>query len=116
MDEIMASFEMKLTQAAFEAIASGRKTIESRLFDEKRSVLKVGDVIEFSMADNLYLKIAVKIKELHRFATFAELFSAFPAENFGGSSKEDLLENIRNFYSTSEEKKFGVVGIVIEKI
>lgn len=112
----MASHEMKLAQVAFEAVASGRKTIESRLFDEKRSALRVGDVIEFSMADNLALKVSVEIKALHRFATFAELFSTFPAEKFGGNSKEDLLKDISNFYSIAKEKKLGVVGIVIEKI
>lgn len=112
----MAIFQMKLSRAAFEAIESGRKTIETRLFDKKRSKLNVGDVIEFSMGENIDLRVTANVKGLYRCESFAELFSTFPAEKFGGNSKEDLLENIYSFYSVDDEKKFGVVGIIIEKI
>lgn len=44
---------MKLSQEPFDKIASGEKIIESRLFDEKRRLIKVGDEIEFSQNDNL---------------------------------------------------------------
>lgn len=40
-------------QRPFEKIKSGSKTIEMRLFDEKRQRISVGDFIEFSSADNL---------------------------------------------------------------
>lgn len=39
--------EMKLLEDPFEQIKSGAKTVEIRLFDEKRKVLRVGDIIEF---------------------------------------------------------------------
>ena len=112
----MAIFQMKLSGVAFAAIESGHKTIETRLFDEKRSRLNVGDVIEFSMNENIDSKITARVKGLYRCESFTELFSAFSPDKFGGSSKEDLLENIYNFYSVDDEKKFGVVGIIIEKI
>lgn len=44
---------MKLNRDPFEKIKSGSKTIEMRLFDEKRQRISVGDFIEFSSADNL---------------------------------------------------------------
>ena len=37
--------ELKLTAEPFEAIAAGNKTIESRLFDEKRQAIQLGDII-----------------------------------------------------------------------
>ena len=40
--------KMKLNKSPFERIKNGTKTIEFRLFDEKRQQIKVGDKIEFS--------------------------------------------------------------------
>ena len=42
---------MKLNRDPFEKIKSGSKTIEMRLFDEKRQRISVGDFIEFSSAE-----------------------------------------------------------------
>ena len=38
-------FNMKLSPKPYDMIASGKKTIELRLLDEKRSQIKVGDII-----------------------------------------------------------------------
>lgn len=40
--------EMKLQRQPFEGIKSGKKRIEMRLYDEKRSLIKVGDDICFT--------------------------------------------------------------------
>ena len=39
--------KMNLWNDSFEAIKCGSKTIEMRLNDEKRSLIKIGDEIEF---------------------------------------------------------------------
>ena len=39
--------EMKLYPAPFDSIKSGRKTVEMRLNDEKRQLIKIGDRIRF---------------------------------------------------------------------
>ena len=39
--------KMNLNPEPFEMIFSGQKTIELRLNDEKRQMIKVGDMIEF---------------------------------------------------------------------
>ena len=39
---------MKLKNEPFVSIKNGLKTIEMRLFDEKRKQIKVGDTIEFT--------------------------------------------------------------------
>ena len=39
---------MKLQESPFERIKSGTKTVEFRLYDEKRSKINIGDQIEFS--------------------------------------------------------------------
>ena len=39
---------MKLNESPFDRIKNGTKTIEFRLYDDKRKQIKVGDKIEFS--------------------------------------------------------------------
>ena len=43
---------MKLDPQPFESIKSGEKTIELRLFDEKRQLINVGDTIVFTDTQN----------------------------------------------------------------
>ena len=40
--------KMKLNQSPFDRIKNGTKTVEFRLYDDKRKQIKVGDKIEFS--------------------------------------------------------------------
>lgn len=105
--------QMKLGTVPFEKIASGAKVIESRLFDEKRQAIKVGDSIEFTCSEDEAKKVSVQVVALHRYPSFAELFSAFSPEEFGGVSKDELLKEINTFYSQEDIKKYGVVGVRI---
>ena len=45
--------KMKLNESPFEMIKNGTKTIEFRLYDEKRQGVKIGDKIEFSKLPDL---------------------------------------------------------------
>ena len=105
--------EMQLSIRPFEKIVRGAKVIESRLYDEKRQAIKVGDRIEFTCTDNPAQKVSVQVIALHRHPSFDELFSAFLPEEFGGVSKSELLKEINTFYSEEEVKKYGVLGIHI---
>lgn len=105
---------MKLAKEPFEKITSGQKIIESRLFDEKRRLINVGDEIEFSQNDDSRKKAMTKVTALYRYDSFENLFSDFPPEYFGGTSKEFLLTEISQFYPKEEQEKYGVVGIRIE--
>lgn len=105
---------MKLAKEPFEKIANGQKIIESRLFDEKRQLISIGDEIEFSQNDDSKKVVKTRVKDLYRQDSFENLFSDLPLEYFCGVSKEFLLEEISQFYSKEEQKKYGVVGIKIE--
>lgn len=107
----MTTHIMKLAKIPFEKIASGQKIIESRLFDEKRKAINVGDLIELVCVDDPTRKVTTKVDALYRYQSFENLFSDFPANHFGGDSKEALLEEIRKYYSIEEERQHGVVGI-----
>ena len=75
--------KMKLKLSPFEKIKNGSKTIELRLYDEKRQRVSIGDFIEFTCLDDPKQKIQTRVTALHRFNSFAELYAALPKEKLG---------------------------------
>ena len=108
------TYQMRLATEYFEKIKNGTKTIECRLYDEKRKELKVGDTIEFSDAQNDQHKIISEIIALHPFPSFSDLLDHFPIASLGGESNDEMLTALKKFYSDEDEKKYGVVGIEIK--
>ena len=53
--------KMKLNESPFENIKNGTKTVEFRLYDEKRQKVKVKDQIEFSKLPDLQEKLLVEV-------------------------------------------------------
>ena len=58
--------KMRLNESPFERIKNGTKTIEFRLYDEKRRQIKIGDKIEFSKLPELQETILVEVLELYK--------------------------------------------------
>lgn len=112
----MTIHKMKLATAPFEKIASGDKVIESRLYDEKRRQVNLGDQIEFTCNDDASKKVVTIVRALYRYPDFENLFSDFSPSLFSGTSKGKLLEEIETFYTKEEQNKYGVVGIRIEVV
>lgn len=108
--------EMRLTKGPFEKVQNGTKVIESRLFDSKRKLINPGDEILFRLADDETQKVRTRVIAIFRYRSFKELMTDFPASMFGGDSTEDLLAEIRSFYSEEEEKAYGVVGVKVERM
>ena len=94
----------------------GTKTIEMRLYDEKRRTVQVGDEIEFSNNDTGKI-LQTKVLNLHHFQNFEELYKCFDKEKLG-YHKEEIAKpaDMSQFYSDEDIKKYGVVGIEIELI
>ena len=105
--------EMRLQPKPFLQIQAGTKTIELRLFDEKRQQLTIGDEIRFIRIDDPDLSIVTKVIELRRYDSFEELFQNTPPHLTGSESADDW-KLMRQYYSEEEETKYGVVGIVIK--
>ncbi len=103
---------MKLKNSPFWKIQKGRKTVELRLYDEKRQKVKVGDQIEFTNLEDRSQKIVTEVKALHLFESFAELFRALPGEAMGFAPHETPdPEIMQEYYSAEEQALYGVVGI-----
>ena len=106
---------MKLHAAPFEKIKSGEKTIELRLFDEKRQKIQVGDFIVFTNTTTGE-KLQAKVEQLHRFDSFEELYKALPLLQCGYTAEDVATahpDDMHAYYSAEEQQKYGVVGIEI---
>lgn len=107
-------YEMKLKAKPFEKIASGRKTIELRLFDDKQRRLDIGDEIIFENLENSERRIAVIVKSLHRYATFEDMFKDIPLEKCGNAitdTPKEAADRMSQYYSEDQIQKYGVLGI-----
>lgn len=105
--------KMRLNHSPYLKIKSGMKTIELRLYDDKRQKVCIGDFIEFSDTDSGE-NLIVQVKELHRFSSFKDLYNALSAYKFGYSADEEANpDDMLSYYSLEEQIKYGVVGIEI---
>ena len=110
----MKTHSMNLQPAPFTKIKSGKKSIELRLYDEKRRQIQAGDEILFTQTESGEM-LRAKVIALYPFASFRELYSALPLEKCGYAAGERALpEDMRAYYSAEDELKWGVVGIEIQ--
>lgn len=103
--------KMKLNESPFEMIKNGTKTIEFRLYDEKRQGVKIGDKIEFSKLPDLQEKLLVDVLELYQEDTFERLFRKL------SFNEEEVIRKTRamhEIYSPEKEQQYGVLGIKIK--
>lgn len=108
--------EMNLWHESFEKIKGKTKTIEMRLNDEKRSIIKIGDIIEFNDTSSGE-KIRCTVLNLFRYADFETLYQNHNKQSIGYRENEtadpaDMLA----YYSEENIKKYGVIGIEITVI
>ncbi len=111
---------MTLHAAPFEAIRAKRKTVELRLYDEKRRRVFVGDHIVFSRRDTDE-ELTVVVRALHRFSDFAALYTSLlpimGAVALGYAPGETARpEDMALYYTPEEIYRWGVVGIEIELV
>ena len=110
-NNFMTTHQLKLAAEPFNAIISGNKTIESRLYDTKRQKIQIGDRIIFTNRDNSEQTVTAEVVGLLRYATFRDLFSHNNPRKFGGDNVEWLENQISEFYSVEDQKIYGVIGI-----
>ena len=110
-NNFMTTHQLKLATEPFNAIISGNKTIESRLYDTKRQKIQIGDQIIFTNRDNSEQTVTTEVVGLLRYATFRDLFSHNNPRKFGSDNVEWLENQISEFYSIEDQKIYGVIGI-----
>ncbi|VHA74203.1 RNA-binding protein [Streptococcus pyogenes] len=97
---------MVLSPKPFEMIASGTKTIELRLNDEKRQKVQVDDAIVFVRTDDSSQMLWTKVVELHYFDDFVQLYQSLPLDNCGYRKEELEMarpEDMERYYSQEQQ-------------
>lgn len=107
----------QLNDGPFESISNRTKTIEMRLFDEKRQQIKEGDQIQFLKRTDHSVSVLTRVKKLHRFDSFETLYKHFDKVMLGYKLDEIAMpEDMAQYYAKEEIENYGVVGIEIEVI
>lgn len=110
------SMTCHLNEEPYNLIKNGTKTIEMRLYDEKRQKIKVGDIIEF-INRSTEERIITKVKALHLYNSFEELYKHFDKISLGYKEDEEAKpSDMEKYYPLEEQEKYGVVGIELEKV
>lgn len=107
---------MKLRKEPYGFIASGKKSIEMRLYDEKRQLINVGDLIVFTNIETGET-VTTKVLALHRYPSFKELYEVWDKTKIGYNEEDEAhYTDMESYYPQEEIEKYGVVGIEIELV
>ena len=102
------TYTFELNLKPYNQIKSKIKDVELRLFDDKRKVLKVGDIIIYHSKD-LDESITTKIVSLHHYKDFYELLKHVDIKRTGLDNPEEMY----NYYPKERIEALGVLGIEI---
>lgn len=106
---------MMLTPSPYEMIKNGKKTIELRLYDEKRQKIRIGDMIVFENTETEE-KLVVKVTALYIYDSFESLYKELPLSECGYTEddiKDASPDDMDIYYPKEKQKCYGVVGIRI---
>ena len=97
---------MTLAEPFFFKVLYGEKTVEMRLYDEKRRKIKVGDRITFFCAENNCMTLECEVEGVEVFDDFYALASSYPVERLGfaGKSPRDVADFMNSLYGERTEK------------
>ncbi|MBO5284671.1 MAG: hypothetical protein J6B00_02215, partial [Alphaproteobacteria bacterium] len=65
--------KLNVQEKYYNLLKSGAKTIELRLYDEKRQAILIGDTIEFSSLSDITDTFKANVINLHKAESFAAL-------------------------------------------
>ena len=110
---------MRLADKPFDKIKNGTKTIEIRLYDEKRKKVNIGDTICFINTVDTKISILALVTDIQIFKSFSDLYKSLPLQELGYGIDEIKMASPKDmevFYSLEEQKKYDVVGFRLEVI
>ncbi len=107
---------LRLAPTPFALIKSMQKTVEVRLFDERRRDIKRGDLLEFTNNETKET-LVTKVIKTERFPTFAALFMHIGHAKLGYLNIENANPNdMYAYYTRESEQKYGVLAIHIKLV
>lgn len=112
----MTEFTYRLHARPYGLIATGQKSIEARLYDEKRQQIRVGDTICFVNRADESQSLRVVVTALFREKDFYSLFKKTGVTHYGGSSVTESAEAMSTYYRPDAVARYGVIGIAFERL
>ncbi len=115
----MERHQLNLKPQPFSMIASGKKTFELRLLDEKRRLIAPGDEILFVHTEDAEKTLLCRVVSLYPFPNFEVLYRSLPLEKCGYEADEVATASPADmdmYYSKERQDQYGVVGIEIELV
>ena len=102
----------------FNIVLDGNKDVEIRVNDEKRRKLNIGDTLIFLNRSNEQEQIKATITNLVYFNSFLDVTNYYDMKRIylEGTTKEEYINLMKQFYSDEEVSKYGVVAIEFNKI
>ena len=106
--------DMTLNPAPYAAVQCGDKTVEMRLYDDKRRAVSPGDTIRFTCPGFTGEQLAVRVSAVRVFPDFESLYAAYTprALGYAPGAKVDPRDMLR-YYAPSRIAKLGVVALEI---
>lgn len=98
--------QMALYEEYFKAFKERKKTVEVRLYDEKRRKIKVGDTIKFIQVPERNETLQVIVTELKSYETFQAMYEDIPFKDFDceGWTMEEMMDGTYEIYTSEQEK------------
>lgn len=108
--------DMKLQKEYYDYIKNGTKRIEIRLNDEKRSKIKINDIIRFHLIDNEKEFIKVKVIGLLKYNNIIDLINDHDMRLLTSYDMkvDELIHIFNDIYSIDKQQLYGVLGIRFE--
>lgn len=108
--------KMHLNAEWYELIEAGKKTIEYRLNDEKRRLIKIGDTITFLKRPEEVEEIQAIVEDLIYYPDLLEMYTATFDRDFKDfyESPQAVVDDT-TYYSNADVQKYGCVAIYFKK-
>ncbi len=101
-ENISKTFVMHLCDEMFDAVAMGTKVVETRLYDEKRQLIGIGDYIEFVKESDKSQRVKRRVADMVIGKSFEEVFSSvllrFTPKQLGSPDEFSLKSMVDAMY------------------
>ncbi len=113
----MVNFSYHVYEDVYESMKKGTKRIEIRLYNEKSSRIKIGDIIKFSVLNNEEKYIMVRVTDLIIYKDVNDLVKRY---NFNMSTKtynkENIIEVLYKIFGKEKVDTHKFIGISFELV
>lgn len=115
---------IQLTTAPFDDLIKYGEAVDFRLDEPAWAELNPEDHIQFwedlsgwdTQPSAEARKITVKIEEIVRATTFANLIDTLPAAFVAKESRDDILTHLREWWTAEKEQEMGVLGFKVRVV